>query len=158
LSRLLQVFVDEKIDFVVVGGFAGVLHGSSLLTQDLDLCLLLTPNNVAKLRSILKDFHPKHRMTPKRLSFLEVPEDTSRLNNLYLETDLGTVDLISQVTGVGDFERVSRNAVKVELFGHSCKVISIEDLIRAKEAIGREKDIAMVKQLKVILEKLNGKA
>lgn len=136
-----------------MGGFAGVLHGSSLVTQDLDLCLLLTPENVSKLRTILKDIRPKHRMTPKKLSFLEVPEDISRLNSIYLETDFGTVDLISQVTGVGDFGRVSSHAEIVELFGHSCKVISIEDLIQAKEAMGREKDIAMVKQLKVILEK-----
>ena len=117
-------------------------------------CLLLTSENVSRLRSVLKDIHPKHRMTPKKLSFLDVPEDISRLNNLYLETDLGVVDLISQVTGVGNFGRVSSQADIVELFGHSCKVISIEDLIQAKEAKGREKDIAMVKQLKVILEKL----
>ena len=141
----------------MVGGFAGVLHGASLVTQDLDLCLLLTPENVAKLRSILKDLHPKHRMTPKKFSFLDVPDDISQLNNLYLETDLGTVDLISSVTGVGDFERVSRKAETAEVFGYSCKVISIEDLIRAKEAMGREKDVAMVKQLKVILEKLRVK-
>lgn len=93
-------------------------------------------------------------MTPKKLSFLEVPQDTSNVNNVYLETDLGIVDLIGQVTGVGDFERVSRHAQAIELFGHPCKVISIEDLILAKEAMGRPKDTAMVKELKVIREKL----
>ena len=56
-------------------------------------------------------------MSPERPSFLDVPKDPSVLNNVYLETDLGVVDMISQVTGVGDFDRVSRQAKRVELFG-----------------------------------------
>ncbi|MGK5086005.1 hypothetical protein WDW86_00460 [Bdellovibrionota bacterium FG-2] len=75
----------------MVGGFAGVLHGSAMVTQDLDLCLLLTPQNIEKLRSILKDIHPTHRMTPKKLSFSNIPEDISKVNNLYLQTDLGAM-------------------------------------------------------------------
>lgn len=124
-----------------------------MVTHDLDLCLLLTSENILKIRSILKDLHPKHRMTPQRLSFLEVPKNIAQLNNLYLETDLGIVDLINQVTGVGDFNRVARNAQNVELFGRQCKVISMEDLVLAKTTLGRPKDIAMVKELNVILEK-----
>lgn len=130
-----------------------MLHGSSLVTQDLDLCLLLAPQNIENLRKILKDIHPKHRMTPQKLSFEDAPTDISNVNNLYLETDLGVVDLLNQVTGVGDFKQVSQNAQNIELFGHPCKVISIEDLIAAKEAMGRPKDIAMIKELKVIQEK-----
>lgn len=92
-------------------------------------------------------------MTPQKLSFEDAPTDISNVNNLYLETDLGVVDLLNQVTGVGDFKQVSQNAQNIELFGHPCKVISIEDLIAAKEAMGRPKDIAMIKELKVIQEK-----
>lgn len=131
-----------------------MLHGSSLVTQDLDLCLLLTPENIHNLRLSLKDLNPKHRMTPKKLSFLELPADIRNINNLYLETDLGIVDLISQVLGVGPFERVSANAQTIELFGRPCKVISIGDLILSKEAMGRPKDVAMIKELKVIQDKM----
>jgi len=103
------------------------------VTQDLDLCLLFTPKNIEKLRLILKYFHPKHRMTTQKISFLEEPQDISKISNFYLETDLGVVDLIGQVTGVGDFERVSGHTKMVELFGHKCKSISVEDLILAKK-------------------------
>ena len=96
-------------------------------------------------------------MTPNKVSFLEIPEDISNINNLYLETDLGVVDLISQVAGVGAFDRVSRNAQCVPLFGRQCIVISIDDLILTKEAMGRPKDIAMIKELKVIREKMRNK-
>ena len=157
LNNLLKLFLSEKIDFVIVGGFAGVVYGSSMVTKDLDLCFLLTPENILKLRQVLQPYNPKLRITPKKLPFLEYPKDISKLKNLYLETDLGIVDLISNITGVGDFQRVASHAKTIELFGYTCKVIALEDLIEAKTALGREKDLAMVKELKVIQERLQKK-
>lgn len=136
-----------------MGGIAGVLHGSSLVTRDLDLCVLLTPENVQKLRACLKDLHPKHRMTQNKLSFLEYPEDVSTVKNLYLETDVGEIDFMTEITGVGDFKKISEKAHSVPLFGYECKVISLEDLINAKVSLGREKDLAMVRELKVVQKK-----
>jgi hypothetical protein len=73
LNRLLQRLCDAEIEFVIVGGFAAMLHGSTLLTRDLDVCALLSSANVEKLREILRDLHPTHRLTPQRLSFLDNP-------------------------------------------------------------------------------------
>ena len=50
LNRLIERLSDSGIDFVVVGGFAGVLHGSALVTRDLDVCVVLSAENVARLR------------------------------------------------------------------------------------------------------------
>ena len=72
-SRLLQRLTDAGFEFVIVGGYAALTHGSSLVTRDLEICARLTPENVEKLRRTLADWHPKHRMTPQRLSFLEHP-------------------------------------------------------------------------------------
>lgn len=135
---------------MVIGEFAGVLHGSTLVTRDLDLCTMVTPESIEKLRHALADFNPKHRMSPKRVSFLTIPENPSGWNNIYLETDLGVVDFINQVTGVGDFKRLAEKAETVELFGHPCKVISLEDLVTAKMAMGRPKDLAMIVELNTI--------
>jgi predicted nucleotidyltransferase len=154
INRLLQRLCDADIDFVIVGGFAAILHGSSLTTRDLDVCALLTPENVSKLREVLRDLHPVHRLTGQRLSFLENPAPEVKLNNLYLGTDFGPVDLLSNILGVGDFESVRANAVEVDLFGRRCRVISLDDLIRAKEALTRDKDRQTVLQLRAIREKL----
>jgi hypothetical protein len=97
--------------------------------------------------------HPILRVTPQKLSFLEFPESTAGLKNLYLETDLGIVDIIRDVTGVGGFSRVAAQAVVVELFKSPVKVMSLEDLIAAKLAMGRPKDLAMVKELRLIQER-----
>lgn len=153
LNRLLQRLIETDVEFVIVGGFGGVLHGSSLVTRDLDVCALLTPTNVEKLRSAFRDINPKHRLSSNRLSFLENPEPGTPLNNLYLQTDLGPLDLMSSITGVGDYARVAAGSIEIELFGRRVRVIGLEDLILAKLALGREKDLLAVKELRAILEK-----
>jgi predicted nucleotidyltransferase len=153
LNQLLQRLAEAKIDFVIVGGFAAMLHGSSLLTRDLDVCAILTSENVEKLREVFRELHPVHRMTSPRISFLDNPDSGIPLNNLYLQTDLGPLDLLSKITGVGDFERVRAASIQVELFGQTVNVMAIEDLIQAKQAIGREKDWLAVKELRAIVEK-----
>lgn len=150
LNQILEILLENKIEFVVVGGYAAVTHGSSQVTKDIDVCAPLTPDQVAKLRQCLAPLHPKHRMTPQKLSFLDHPENTSGLKNLYIETDLGMLDVLGQITGVGDYETVLKNAIEVEVFGQRCKVISLEDLIRAKLAMGRHRDLLTVQELNLI--------
>lgn len=106
LSQLLQRLCDADVDFVVIGGFAALMHGSTLVTRDLDICAVLSHEDVAKLREALRDLNPTHRLTPQRLSFLTNPDAGVPVQNLYLETEIGTVDILSSVLGVGDFERV----------------------------------------------------
>ena len=153
LNRLLQRLCDADVDFVIVGGFAAMLHGSSLLTRDLDVCAVLTAENVEKLRHVFSELHPVHRMTTQRLSFIDHPDPGTPLKNLYLQTDLGPVDLLSSIKGVGGFERVRESAVEVELFGRKVRVISLGDLITAKEALGREKDLYAAKELRAVVAK-----
>lgn len=152
INSLLQRLCDAEIEFVVVGGFAAMLHGSSLLTRDLDVCAVLTRANVAKLREVLQDLHPAHRES--KLSFLDNPGPEVEVRNLYLRTDLGPVDFLGSIAGIGDFERVRANAIEVELFGRRCRVMSLDDLIQAKEALARDKDREAVIHLRAIREKL----
>jgi predicted nucleotidyltransferase len=156
LQRLLLRLADAGVDFVLVGGYAAMLHGSSMLTRDLDVCLALTPTAIERLRLAFTDTHPWHRMTSPRLSFLDEPRDGVALNNLYLSTDLGTLDLLGSITGVGDYTRVARDAVEVELFGRRLRAISLDDLIRAKEALGRDKDLIAAKELRAIRDQIRG--
>lgn len=152
LNSLIDRLRDAEIDFVIVGGFAGMLHGSTLVTRDLDICAVLTRETVAKLRETLRDLNPTHRQTPQRLSFLDNPPPDAEVHNLYLETTLGPVDILSSIKGVGDYARVREAAIEIELFGRRCRVISIEDLIRAKESLARPKDLLAAQELRAILE------
>ncbi len=153
LSQLLQCLCDADVDFVIVGGFAALLHGSTLVTRDLDVCAVLNHQDVAKLRGALRDLNPTHRLTPQRLSFLTNPDPGVEVRNLYLETELGAIDILSSVLGVGDFQRVRATSTEIEVFGRRCRVISIDDLILAKETLGREKDLLAAKELRAIRDK-----
>lgn len=153
LNRLLQTLCDAEIDFIVVGGFAAMLHGSSMLTRDLDVCAVLTDVSVAKLREAFRDLHPTHRQTPQRLSFLDTPDPGVPLKNIYLQTDLGPLDILGSLTGFADIAELGRNAVTFDLFGRRVRVISMNDLIRAKEALGRPKDLLVAQELRAIAEK-----
>ena len=151
-NRLLHRLADSGLDFVIIGGFAAITHGSSLMTRDLDICVLLTDATVEKLRAMFADWNPKHRMTPQKLSFLEFPK-FGPVKNLYLETDYGVLDILSSVLGVGDFQRLKEAAEIYEIGERFYPVISLSDLIVAKEAVGREKDLLAVKELRAIAAK-----
>ena len=152
LNQLIDRLRDAEIEFVIVGGFAGMLHGSTLVTQDLDVCAVITPQTVEKLRETLRDLRPTHRQTPQRLSFLDNPSPGVAIHNLYLDTTLGPLDILSSIKGVGDYARVRESSVEIELFGRPCRVISLEELIRAKESLARPKDLLAAQELRAILE------
>ena len=152
-SQLLQRLADVGLEFVIVGGYAAITYGSSYLTRDVDICTALTEENVAKLRQALRDWNPKHRLTHKRLSFLDFPPPGQSLNNLYLQTDMGAIDILSSILGVGDFAELKSRAEELEVDGKRYLVISLEDLIQAKEALGREKDLLTAKELRAIAAK-----
>lgn len=152
LNQLLQVLCDSKLDFVIIGGFAGVLHGSSLVTRDLDIAMFMKASNLNSLRNALKDFHPFHRRTLPKLSFMDVPDKWDGLKNLYLETDLGVLDVLGELPDLGNLDAVLMRAKQILLFKQTIKVLSLEDLIKAKRALGRPKDLMMVQELEKIKE------
>jgi hypothetical protein len=63
------------------------------------------------------------------------------------------LDVLSNVLGVGDYHRLQQNAVEITLFGRKCRVISLADLIAAKEAMARDKDLLTAKELRAIAAK-----
>ena len=158
-KSLLHRLADSGLEFVIVGGYAAVTcgyaavtYGSSLVTRDLDICAVLSEENIGRLRKILAEWHPKHRKTPEKLSFLDFPS-SGRLQNLYRLTDVGIIDILSTILGVGDFARLKQAAEVFEIDGRVYHVISLDDLIVAKEAMGRDKDLLAVKELRAIAAK-----
>jgi predicted nucleotidyltransferase len=153
LTTLLRRLTEEGLEFVIVGGFAAVTHGSAYVTRDVDICAVLTAENIERLRKALADWNPKHRMTPQRLSFLNHPPPGVPVGNLFIETDVGVVDVLSSVLGVGDFERLQGTAETIHVDGVAYRVMSLGDLIASKEALGREKDLLTAKELRAIAAK-----
>ena len=149
-AKLLELLAGGDVEFVVVGGYAAVLHGSSYVTQDLDICIVCSPENIERLRHLLKELDPRHRMTAQKLSFLDTPPPGTELRNIYLRTRLGVLDVLSEVMGVGGFEQLMASAQQVTLGAKSIHVMSLRDLIVAKETLARDKDLLVAKELRAI--------
>ena len=149
LSELMRRLIVSNVEFVLVGGFAAVAHGVTLVTRDVDICCRFTETNLMRIQKAFTDLHPVHRPRTD-LPLNLTPEQCKTLKNLYVKTDLGNVDCLSEILGVGDFDEVFRQATEVELPSGKCRILNIDQLIRAKEAMNREHDRITVKHLREI--------
>jgi hypothetical protein len=148
LSRLKQ----HDVEFVIIGGVCGVMHGVPLVTKDLDVCCRFTAENLRRIESAVKDLHPYHRLAANKLPLELTDELCSRLKNLYLQTDLGALDCLGDVEGVGTYNDVLSHSVVYHMSYGDFRILSIDALIAAKEAAGRPRDLEAVRFLRAIKE------
>ena len=153
-KALLARLSEHRVEFVIIGGICGVLHGVPLVTFDLDVCCPFSPENLHRLEAAVNDLHPYHRLTPEKLPLQLSDELLARLKNLYLQTDLGKLDCLSEVTGIGDYQAVLKCSVPHKTSSVEFNVLSLDALIIAKEAVGRERDLAAIKFLRAIKERI----
>jgi hypothetical protein len=153
-QELLLRLTASGLEFVVIGGVCCVYYGVQIATFDLDVCCPFDEKSVRKLESAVRELHPFHRLTPKRLPFEITPGLCLGLKNLYLETDLGRLDCLGDVAGLGGFEQVRKCSVLAALPYGEFRFLQLDSLIRAKEAAGRERDLAALRHLRPLKEKL----
>lgn len=158
LNGLLERLIQHHVDFVIVGGYAAVTHGSTLVTMDVDICCDFSAENILKLQKAILELHPVHRMTPNRLPLALTARRCEGLKNLYLDTDEGQLDCLGAVLGIGDFAEVKRRSVELELPFGRCRILALDALIEAKKAMGRPRDKAAALQLLAIQERRAGGA
>jgi hypothetical protein len=153
LSELTKRLVEAQVEFVLIGGFAAVAHGATLVTRDVDICCRFSEGNLMRIQQAFADLHPTHRSRPD-LPLALTREQCASLKNLYLKTDLGIVDCLGEVLGLGNFESVLRQSVELELPFGMCRILTLEALLRAKEAMNRDHDRITVRQLREIKKRL----
>lgn len=136
----LRQLSSHQVEYILIGGLAMIAHGSASITKDLDVCYGRTPKNISALAAALLPIHPCLRGAPPGLPFrFDVPTIQAGLN-FTLVTDLGDIDLLGEVAGVGDYEKARLLSEERTLFGLQVHILSLEGLIAAKKAAGRTKD------------------
>ena len=148
--QLLIRLSEAEVLFVIVGGMAAVAQGSAYITVDLDICYERNPTNLQRLATALAPLKPELRGAPPGLPFLLDSPTLKAGLNFTLLTDAGDLDLLGEVSGLGFFEEVRNSAEEKEVFGHRFWVLTIEGLIKAKQAAGREKDLRLLPELKAL--------
>jgi hypothetical protein len=148
----IQILCDHEVDFVIIGGLAAILHGSAYNTNDLDIFFSRASSNLTKIKRALAPFHPRPRGFPPDLPFVWDEATLRNCSVLTLKTDLGDIDFLAEVSGLGPYEEVKSRANLVEAFERRVLVIDIRSLIRAKRAAGRVKDLSVIPELESLLE------
>jgi hypothetical protein len=151
LGTAVRALVDAEVEFVVVGGLAANLHGSAYVTLDLGVCYARTKANLKRIVAALAPFHPKPRGFPEGLPFIW-DEATLRNATVLLLTDLGEIDLLAEVVGVGAWDDVKAHSIIVDAFDRKIATLDLPSLIQAKRAAGRAKDLAALPELESLLE------
>lgn len=147
-EKLLNRLIDNDVEFVLIGGFAAVVHGCTTVTQDVDICCSFDESNMKRLLAALDGFNPLHR--EKKSPLGNDIGALARFKNLYLLTDIGALDILGNVDGLGHYEDVLKHSVAVDIFEKPCNVLDIDGLITSKEGMGRAKDEEAIAQLRAI--------
>jgi hypothetical protein len=152
-TALLRLLTDAGFEFIVIGGVAAAAHGSSAMTLDLDVAAPFTVENMDRLLSALSTHHPCHRIMPGKPAIRESADQLATLKNLYIQCDIGAVDIVGELPPVGGYNDAATNAVEAQVLGTKCRVIAIDDLIRIKELLGRPKDLEAAGHLRAIRDR-----
>ena len=146
-QKILQQLTDQGVEFVLIGGLAMRAHGSAHVTEDVDVCYSRTKENIDRLADAMAPFHPYMRGAPPGLPFrFDAPTIQAGLN-FTLNTDLGEVDFLGEMSGIGGYEKVLAQSEERLLYGLKVHVLTIDGLLIAKKTAGRRKDQGHILEL-----------
>ncbi|HEX5399100.1 MAG TPA: nucleotidyltransferase [Verrucomicrobiae bacterium] len=152
-QALLMRLKDSGLEFVVIGGVCVVYHAVPIATFDLDICCPFGEKNVRRIESAVKDTHPFHRLTANKMPMEMTRSSFASLKNLYLQTDLGKLDCLSEVVGVGNYQEVLKQSITHKMSFGEFRMLNLDALIASKAAAGREKDLESVRLLRAVKER-----
>ena len=148
----------QKIDYLVVGGLAVNFHGVPRMTYDIDLMILLEPQNILRLvdKLVAWGYQPKIPVDPKDLADDDkragwIREKNMTAFNFYNEEQvLREIDLL--ISSPIPYSELKESAVIVQLQEEKIPVVSIQNLMKLKRHSGRKQDVSDIESLTKILE------
>jgi len=153
-ASMLSGLTKKKVRFVVVGGVAAAAHGSSRVTNDLDICYdAEAAANIAALASLLAGWDAYPRGIEKGLTRSFIMDDRTLRNApiLTLTTSEGDIDVMDRIAGVGPYDAVRRHSERISALGVRFRVLDLPSLIKAKRAAGRPRDFDHLPELEALL-------
>jgi hypothetical protein len=151
----IKLLSDEKVDFVLIGGLAASLLGSTSVTDDTDVCHSREEPNLQRLAAALKKMSARLRGVDEDVPFQLDARTLAAGMNFTFATDFGSLDCLGQPAGVSGYEELARNATELPLGDIAVKVSSIMDLKLMKQAAGRPKDLIELEILGALEQELD---
>ena len=161
-ERMLSVLAEEGVQFVLIGGMAAILHGDVGVTMELDVVPDREAANLERLARALRELGARIRIEgePEGLAFdcsARFFANLSPDSIVNMTTEAGDLDVTFCPSGTSGFDDLRRDAIEIEAADRlHVWVASLEDVIRSKEAAGRDKDRVAVPRLRRLLDRLHG--
>ena len=152
LERLLTALQRAHVEFIIVGGVAARAHGSSRLTDDLDIVYGRDAANLERVVKALAPLKPYLRGAPRGLPFDWSVETLRGGLNFTLTTTSGAIDLLGEIVGGGGYRDLLPHALEIKIFGRKTLLLDLPWLIRVKRAAGRPKDLEVIAELEALRE------
>lgn len=143
----------HAVDYVVIGGLAATLHGSVHVTFDLDITPRRDPDNLGRLAAALEELDARLRVDrePGGVGFDRSATFLARSEILTLTTRSGDLDISFVPSGTQGFPDLRRDAIELTIHGTRIVVAALADVVRSKEAAGRDKDRLVLPELRSLL-------
>lgn len=155
--RICEILNEEGVRYVVVGGIATVMHGSTLSTQDIDLVPDRSDNNLAALARALQRLNVRIRTEDESVA-VKIDEQFLRNSTfmLNLVSDCGDIDIAFQPSGpLEGYEGWKRGAIELSIgTGVMVWVAALDDVVASKRAANRPKDRAALPYLESLRDQL----
>jgi hypothetical protein len=155
-DAMLEVLERHRVLYIVIGGFAAELRGSPYVTRDVDVTPSRTRENLGRLAAALSELEAKLRVTDLEYPF-EIKLDDRTFDHgttWTFVTKHGYLDIVLLPDGTRGYDDLKRGATWEEITDVlAISVASLADVIRSKEAAGREKDRAVLPILRQVLER-----
>lgn len=153
---VFSVLDQHAVDYVLIGGLAAVLHGSTVMTNDADILLESDPANFERLGAALGELEARLRVdgNPDGVAFEPHPSLIASMAMLNLTTRCGDLDLTFTPAGLDGYGGVRERSVVFEVGGLHIHVAALADIIRSKTAADRPKDHATLPILHALQEEL----
>lgn len=136
---IFSAFIDERVDYLVVGAYAVASHGLPRATGDLDLWVRCDPENARRVWKALAKFGaPVSQLTE---SDLHTPGLVFQIG-----VEPSRVDILTSIDGV-EFDDAWKGRLELEIDGIAVQIIGRAHLIANKKAVGRPQDLADVARL-----------
>ncbi len=152
--RILKALDDGAVKFVIIGGIAGRLWGSTTVTNNLDICYGREQPNLQALAMVLSKLKAKLRGAERDLPFTGDARTLKMGDSFTCTTTAGTLDIVGTPAGSSGYEALARTATGMDVGGVMVLVAAIEDLILMKRAAGRAKDLIEVEILTAVREEI----
>jgi len=152
LQGMIAGLTRAGVSFVVMGGPAARAHGSTRITEDLEICYDADGPNVEKLAQLLAGWNAYPRDVAPGLPFIMDAGTLRAAPVLTLTTDQGEIDLCDRVPGLGAYRQARKASVEITAGGVSFRVLSLLALIESKRSTGRPKDRDQIPELEALLE------